>query len=107
LSIEEKNFNRVEYSDCQGPGGGGIHKLYAGDFDSDGKIDLMAQLYNGGRSGSGANQSKIVFFLQQKKSIEVIKTDWIEDFDPDLYDRYLKEAHPVGGINSVSLRSTP
>jgi len=107
ITIGEKNFERMVYSDYYGPGGGGVFKLYSGDFDSNGKIDLMACLYNGGRSGSGANQNKIVFFLQQKGKLELFKTGWVENFDPDSYRRYIQEAHPVGGINSVPLRSTP
>lgn len=97
ISTDSKRFKFISYSKSYPLGGGGIYRLFSGDYNKDGKIELMACLYNGGRSGSGAHQNQVVFFSIGKSEIKLRATDWIEGFNPLMAPEYFKRSKVVLG----------
>lgn len=94
VSTKENNYKRITYSDYYGPGGGGIDKLYKGDFDHDGDEDLMAYLINGGTFRDGKPKSEVIFFMLDEDDLKM-KRFWTEQFDPMHWEELYQQAQPT------------
>jgi len=92
----------TDYAKLGSVGGGSIIDLFSGDYNKDGKKELMACLCNGGRSGSGANQTQVIFFIFENDKIKLRATAWIEDFDPSKGSEYFRKSKIVSGPNDVN-----